>query len=82
MNEPQIKKDESFGIIPIFCQGDSYSFLLIQHQAGHWGFPKGHAISGELPVETACRELQEETGISDYTLLEEVSFSQKFPLYE
>lgn len=78
MNEPQIKKDESFGIIPILRQGNSYSFLLIQHQAGHWGFPKGHANSGESHLQTACRELQEETGISDYTLLEGVSFSESY----
>jgi 8-oxo-dGTP pyrophosphatase MutT (NUDIX family) len=78
MNELPITKDKSFGIIPILRQGDSYLFLLVQHQAGHWGFPKGHAISGESPVQTACRELQEETGISDYTLLEEVSFSESY----
>lgn len=78
MNEPQIKKDESFGIIPILRQENNYSFLLIQHQAGHWGFPKGHAISGESPVQTACRELQEETGISEYSLIEEVSFAESY----
>ena len=37
-------------------------FLLIQHQAGHWAFPKGHANPGESPAETARREFAEETG--------------------
>jgi len=78
MIESQITKDESFGIIPILRQGDNYSFLLIQHQAGHWGFPKGHAISGESPIQAASREFLEETGISDYSLLEGVSFSESY----
>ena len=78
MVESNFLKDESFGIIPIFCQGDTYLFLLIQHQAGHWGFPKGHAIAGESPLQAACRELVEETGISDYTLLEGVEFTEHY----
>lgn len=78
MSEPDINKDESFGIIPILRQGDTYSFLLIQHQAGHWGFPKGHAVEGESPVQAACREFVEETGISEYALLEGVSFSESY----
>ncbi|NJP12356.1 MAG: NUDIX domain-containing protein [Leptolyngbyaceae cyanobacterium RU_5_1] len=71
-------KDEAFGIVPILCQGDEYQFLLIQHHAGHWGFPKGHAEPNESTVEAACREFAEETGISDYTLLGEVSFSEQY----
>lgn len=78
MIDSEIAKDESFGIIPILRQGDNYSFLLIQHQAGHWGFPKGHANEGETPVQSACRELVEETGISDYSLVEGVSFSERY----
>ncbi len=78
MIDSNIPKDESFGIIPILRQGDTYSFLLIQHQAGHWGFPKGHAVEGESPVQAACREFVEETGISDYTLVEGVSFAEHY----
>lgn len=78
MVESNISQDESFGIIPILRQNDAYSFLLIQHQAGHWGFPKGHAIAGESPVQAARRELGEETGIYDYNLLEGVSFSEQY----
>lgn len=62
-------KDEAFGIIPIHRHRIGDRFLLIQHQAGHWGFPKGHAEAGESPEVAACREFEEETGIRDYTLL-------------
>lgn len=40
-------------------------FLVVLHEKGrHWGFPKGHADSGETEMETAVREIKEETGLS------------------
>lgn len=71
-------KDEAFGIVPIFATEPEHLFLLIQHQAGHWAFPKGHANPGESPMETARREFQEETGISDFQMLEEPSFAEHY----
>jgi bis(5'-nucleosidyl)-tetraphosphatase len=62
--------EASFGLIPVARRDDVNQFLLIQHQAGHWGFPKGHAEPGETPLETACREFEEETGIRDYEVNE------------
>ena len=37
--------------------------LLVKHNAGHIGFPKGHVEDGETEEETAIREVKEETGI-------------------
>ncbi len=71
-------KDEAFGIVPIYSHHNSYQFLLIQHLAGHWGFPKGHADPGEGAVQAACREFVEETGISAYTLHADVAFSEQY----
>jgi len=71
-------KDEAFGIVPIFETEADTLFLLVQHQAGHWAFPKGHANPGESPAETARRELEEETGISDFQMLEEPSFAEHY----
>lgn len=71
-------KDEAFGIVPILKQDNEYQFLLIQHHAGHWGFPKGHADPGETAIATACREFEEETGVKDYTPLPDVSFSEQY----
>ncbi|PSB07945.1 NUDIX hydrolase [filamentous cyanobacterium CCP2] len=64
-------KDEAFGIVPIHRQEDGDRFLLIQHLAGHWGFPKGHAEPGELAKVAAQREFEEETGIREYHVLEQ-----------
>lgn len=58
--------DQAFGIVPVLQRHDDYCFLILQHNAGHWGFPKGHAESKEAPLETACREFEEETGIIHY----------------
>ena len=78
MKESKVGKDEAFGIIPILQQNDIHQFLLIQHHAGHWGFPKGHADPGETALEAACREFVEETGIADYTVLEDVTFTEQY----
>lgn len=78
MSESNRSKDESFGVIPILRLGETYLFLLVQHKAGHWAFPKGHANPGESPLQAGCREFVEETGISNYELLEGVSFSESY----
>ncbi len=65
-NPNEQSQEASFGIVPIARLDSGDQFLLVQHRAGHWGFPKGHAESGETPLQTACREFEEETGIQDY----------------
>ena len=54
----------SYGIIPFRCQLDVIDVLLVQHQAGHWSFPKGRPGPKEHPIDTAQRELKEETGLN------------------
>jgi 8-oxo-dGTP pyrophosphatase MutT (NUDIX family) len=78
MAESHALQDAAFGIVPVFHEGNDYQFLLIQHHAGHWGFPKGHADPGESPVQAACREFTEETGIADYQLLSDTSFAERY----
>ena len=40
-------------------------YLLLNYAAGHWDFPKGNIENGEDEIQTARREIQEETGIYD-----------------
>jgi len=50
---------------------DEPEFLLLLHKHGrYWSFPKGRRNKGETDLETARREIREETGIEDFTLLE------------
>jgi len=58
-----MKKETSFGIIPLKKENDEWWVLLVQLQAGHWGFPKGHPEPNETPQQTATRELKEETNL-------------------
>lgn len=55
-----MKREKSCGCIVL---NDKNQVLLIHHNAGHWGLPKGHVEEGETEVETAIREVKEETNI-------------------
>ena len=54
-----MKFEKSCGAIVI----DNGKILVVSHNAGHVGFPKGHVEAGESEEETAIREVKEETGI-------------------
>jgi bis(5'-nucleosidyl)-tetraphosphatase len=43
-------------------------YLLLDY-GKHWEFPKGHVEAGEDVTDTALRELEEETGITDAALI-------------
>ncbi len=45
-------------------------YLLLQYGLGHWGFVKGHVDEGESDRETLLRELREETGIVNATIVD------------
>jgi len=54
-----MKQEKSCGCIVL----DKRMVLLVKHNSGHWDFPKGHVEEGESEVETAIREVKEETGV-------------------
>jgi bis(5'-nucleosidyl)-tetraphosphatase len=64
-------KERSAGAI-IFSINSSWdiSFLLLQHNAGHWDFAKGNIEYGENESQAALREIREETGIESVHFLE------------
>jgi bis(5'-nucleosidyl)-tetraphosphatase len=65
-------KERSAGAI-IFSIDSStdVSFLLLQHNAGHWDFAKGNIEYGENESQAARREIREETGIETVHFLED-----------
>ena len=75
---PKPAIEQSFGVIPIYKTDSEVKFLLIQHHAGHWAFPKGHADPGETELQTARRELREETGLADVLLVTSPAFEEHY----
>lgn len=73
-----MKNDYSYGIIPLRQEEQKWFVLLVQHHAGHWAFPKGHADVGESPRQTAERELLEETGLKVHTYLSDQVLSEHY----
>lgn len=53
----------SAGIVPILRQ-DQTKYLLLR-SGGYWDFPKGLVNEGEDPLDSAIRELEEETGLKN-----------------
>lgn len=61
-----MKYEKSCGAI-LWRNNGKREYLLILNKKGnalgHWGFPKGHVEGNETEVQTARREILEETGI-------------------
>lgn len=58
------KYEKSCGVIVLKKEDSRFFVLLVHHNLGHWGIPKGHMEKGEKEEETAIREVLEETGIT------------------
>lgn len=85
--------ERSFGIVPLRIDPDQTStssrsktstqVLLIKQKtwkskSTQWSLPKGHAEEGETPIESATRELFEETGLRINTLLFEDPIHERY----
>ncbi|MBI5797346.1 NUDIX domain-containing protein [Candidatus Woesearchaeota archaeon] len=67
-------QEHSIGII-VFNQD---KWLIIKYIGGHWGFSKGHKEEGEEPLETARRELFEETGIKAFYIVKDFQEKEEY----
>lgn len=68
-----MKKEKSCGAIIFY---NNQVLLIKQHQR-FWGFPKGHIEDGETEVETAIREVKEETNV-DIVVEESLRFENHY----
>jgi bis(5'-nucleosidyl)-tetraphosphatase len=78
-----MRTDTSYGVVPLrFRQGHFEVFLIHQYSRigdnTYWAFPKGHPEVDEKPLESAERELREETGLSIERLLFSEPLSIKY----
>lgn len=71
----------SYGIIPLQKNAEGqWCVLIVQHQEGHWAFPKGHAEENESPQETAVRELKEETSLNVIAFLSPLPLEEHYKI--
>ena len=61
-NLGKFKQEKSCGAV--VYNPKKHSFLIIKMLNGNWGFPKGHTEDQETDIQTAIREVTEETGIN------------------
>ena len=59
-----MRNELSCGIIAYHKHEEGLKFLILKHREGHWAFAKGHVEGKESEMETAMRELKEETGMT------------------
>ncbi len=57
--------EKSCGVVIFRDEDDQRFFLILKYPSGHIDLVKGHVELNETELETATRELIEETGISD-----------------
>jgi bis(5'-nucleosidyl)-tetraphosphatase len=63
------EKSAGFILITDDFETTDYSVLLLHYTSGHWDFPKGNIETNETELESATRELQEETGIESFRVI-------------
>lgn len=64
-----MRKEKSAGAIVFRREGGKIKYLLLHYESGHWDFPRGHIERGEKELETAEREIIEETGIKNLNFI-------------
>ena len=74
-----MKKEKSCGAIVYKIENETILYLLIRSKKGlHYSYPKGHVENDETEVETALREIKEETDLDvalDTNFREVISYS-------
>ena len=68
---------EEFSVAAVVYYGEEY--LLLKYGLGHWEFVKGHKEENETDEQTILRELREETGIINASLIK--GFKENYNYY-
>ena len=71
----------SCGAVVFTRRGGQPLYVVVEEQPGHYSFPKGHMEGNETEIETARREILEETGLQP-TFLEGFRYQEEYHLSE
>lgn len=69
-------REKTIGIITFKREGQGIHYLLLHHGGQYWNFPKGRQEGLETELDSALRELEEETGITEIKIME--SFKDEY----
>ena len=69
-------REKTIGVITFRRQGKAIRYLLLHHGGTYWNFPKGRQEGQETEIESALRELSEETGITQIDIID--GFQDKY----
>lgn len=69
-----MRKTKSAGGVVVNSKG---KVLVVDQKGTSWSLPKGHIEEGETLIETAKREIYEESGIKELELIETLSNYQR-----
>jgi len=72
-----MRKEKSAGGIVI---NKNKQILVVNQQGTSWSLPKGHIRNNESKLETAEREIYEESGLTDLKLIEELGEYQRYKI--
>ena len=72
-----MKQTESAGGVVINSQGQ---VLVVSQKGKSWSLPKGHIDPGEDALTAAKREIYEESGISELSLVKELGSYQRYKM--
>jgi putative (di)nucleoside polyphosphate hydrolase len=72
MSGPESVRRPAVGVALFSPDGDVFVGRRLRGQAGTWQMPQGGIDEGESPIDAALRELREETGVKEVTVLAEL----------
>ena len=79
-----MKTEKSCGAI-VYIKNADYKFLIIRQKKGHWSFPKGKTETSEKELDTAKREIYEETELNVklvHNFREEINYFKEENVYK
>ena len=71
--------EKSCGAVVFTKIDGEIKYLMVKNLSGFYGFPKGHVEDNENELETATREIFEETGLRNLNFIEGFKDEDLFP---
>jgi 8-oxo-dGTP pyrophosphatase MutT (NUDIX family) len=71
-----VQHESAGGII----KGQDGRVVIVQQHTNSWSFPKGHTEEGETLLQTALREIEEETGLTELTFVQELGSYERYSI--